>query len=79
MKSNENKSSYVDRTGHKRLKSVKAFYSEKINVRRINALVRLNQQLESKVKTNNGVSEPLTDSDSKRIKKEIEILNKRIR
>lgn len=78
MKSNH-KSSYVDRTGHSRARQCHADYSEKKNIRRINALVRLNQQLESKVKENNGKSEPLTESDVKRIKNEISILNRKIK
>jgi hypothetical protein len=80
MKSDKNnKSSYFTRTGHIRPRKAVKFMTEQANVRRIGALDRLNLQLASKVKTTKDGDVPLTESDTKRIKKEIGILESRIK
>ena len=50
----------------------------KLRNRRKNALIRLEQQLESGVKTVKFEKQPLTESDIKRINKEIQILKSKI-
>lgn len=47
--------------------------------RRERAIERLDQQLQSGKKHNKGVFTDLTEEDQKRIKKEIEILQKRLK
>ncbi len=48
------------------------------NQRRIDVVSRLENQLKSGVKPVNNKTEPLSETDISRIKKEIEVLNKRI-
>lgn len=50
----------------------------KLRNRRKNALIRLEQQLKSGVKTVKFEKQPLTESDIKRINKEIQILKSKI-
>lgn len=77
------KSSYVARTGHVRYKNVKASLNGDATLRRKGALIRLKAQLESGVKTQyldggKDTSIPLSETDIKRIKKEISILESKI-
>lgn len=48
------------------------------NQRRIDVVSRLENQLKSGVKPVNNKTEPLSETDISRIKKEIEVLNKRM-
>lgn len=80
------KSSYVARTGHVRYKNVKASLNGDATLRRKGALTRLKAQLNSGVKNmiaenqpiNSVFTEPLSEADIKRIKKEISILESKI-
>ena len=63
--------------------SILAKKSKKVSAqkRRTNALTLLQMQLDSKLKTEKGTGNhiPLTDSDIKRMNKEIDILRERIK
>lgn len=76
------KSSYQTRTGHQRTKIVKASTNGDATLRRKGALERLEKQLENGIKTNIYLGEDLvhslTETDIKRIKKEISTLKSRI-
>lgn len=78
------KSTYQARTGHGRYKEVKKSQDRCATARRKRALEALKKQLESGVKQPRGTvmtidMVPLTEYDIKRIKKEISILEDKIK